>query len=493
MSTHLDWHTFDDFTDGLWTAPDWMVPQKAATRMDDCYAEPSGGLRAGPKFGTFPTDGIPSTAYPLGFYIRSGIPLRDGSPTDDSDRYLMVYDTADNSPKLFRWDSTVSPEPTSWSLIKTFQATTAGQSLSQFVAYVISGTIHVYVSLWAGPDAGLWRIRYSDGAVTQITTHANIRALTTHQDRIVYGHAEAEGTRLVWNDPGTETFASDNFLEILPFYNQADNMWAKSYTEHLIVAKQGAPMALVQGNIDDATVRILQGAHVAGEIQGVAETPDGVAFIAWRDGIYLTFTGSEVEPISEQILASEIADNLRTNDGSLGQFAFTNDWLYLPSGHVWDYRTNAWFKTTAWGQGGVPGKFMQVDEAPDHKTLFVVPSEQGFSVFTAPTTPGRFDRMDTYSWRSAPMRHPSGRRLVVREVQVVLKPFTSGASCTVTVNGQPRTVTNIPAGSQKVSFIFHETSEVQNVLVQPNSGNTSVEAPAIIAVRVGTLAGRLTF
>lgn len=47
VNTHLQWMEVNDFSAGLWTVGDtWAMPANAAQQMQDCYALPSGGLRA---------------------------------------------------------------------------------------------------------------------------------------------------------------------------------------------------------------------------------------------------------------------------------------------------------------------------------------------------------------------------------------------------------------------------------------------------------------
>lgn len=495
MTDHFEWNEID-FGQGLWsTSGNFLMPQGAAQELTDCYVQQSGGLRAFARLVTRSRTGIPSDHFPVAIFARGGIDNRVGTGKS-TDYYILTYKDSTSEGFLYRWDETADPDPTSWTLLKTFAASTGVPVLANFIPYLNSsdGTFHVYMNYTASgsADQGLWRIRYSDGNVSQVTTHSGIRAFTSHQDRLIYGTTESQGTRLRYSDPGTHTFAAASFIDVFPNTNLAGHVWAKSFMGELMLGKEGAPITLAQGDITDPSVQLLSDAHYSATIQGVTEVDDGLAFAARDDGIYVTRSGVEVTGISQMLDTDELGAQTGSNSGGSGNLVYAAPFLYTPSGHVWDSRTKVWFRTSHWGLGALPlGKAMTHDRATFESELLVCTDEEDFDIVEVNTEEGTLLRNRTFTYLSPPLRHPSGRLLVVREVQVVLDPQASGASCVVTVNGQTRTITGVSSSRQAIRFPFNEVNEVLDIKVVPDSGSASVEAPQIEAVRVGTLAGHL--
>lgn len=502
MPHHLDWTELISFTPGLWTVGlDYLVPtgekQAGAQVMDDCYPLPQGGLRAFAALSSFTTTGIGADEFCIGFYGRSGIPVRSGVTTEATDFYLVTSSTVDQDIRIYRKDETNDDgsgphSATQWTVIETLTATTPAPGAAYFIAYTLSGgTTHVYVSIWtaSGID-GLYRIEYSTGTVTKVTSHSIIRALTTHQDRIVYGTVEEQESRLRWNDPGTETFGSASFLDLLPFENLTDNVWAKSFIEDLLVGKSGAPFQLVQGPITDPTVRTLASVAHPTDTQQAAELPQGLVYQSLRNGIYITRSGAQIERLSSQLASNDVVSptTRNTDDVTAGDLAYTDPFLWTPTGFIYDERTQAWFKSTTYPTS----KRLFVDRHPDEQRIYMVTVGTGFSIYRQSISESDMGRVQAYTWKSPELRHPTGRQIQMRECQIYCDPQASGATISVVCNGVTRTTPSLNAGPQAVRLLFKEHKESLDLTVTSDSGSAGVEAPLIEAVRIGTLGNHVT-
>lgn len=505
---HYERVEISDFTPGIVTAGEWLVPAKGSAEMLDCYPQIGGGLRAWTSFAEFSKAGIGASEFPFGFYARGAIPVRSGAALDATDLYIITYNSSDGKPRLYRWDNTNdAAPPAAWTLIKTFAASTAPgspPSLASFQPYVVAGTTHVYLILKyvSGTDQGLWRIRYSDGALTQITTHANPRCLVAHQDRLLYGHGSSEGSRLVWNDPNTETFGAASFIDVLPYYRLTSNSLIKSFVGDLLIGKTGAPWTLVQGPITDPTVRTMLDAAYPVVIQAAAETPDGLAYSTFRDGQFLTSSGSESKKLTDQLLATDVAgDGLLATSADAGVNSYASHFLTTPSGYIWDRTTESWFRTSHWGAGGAQteGKYQTYDAQQDNQILYVVTRGTAFKIFYSRLAEGSFTRKRAYTWRSAPLRDPNGRQITIREIDITLKSYLNGATATITVGNtthpvagtQVSAATGIAAGRQQIHRQFEAIGEVLDVQVVVDSGADGTEAPSIEAIGISSLPGHL--
>lgn len=492
-----EWVVMRDFTAGLWTKDDWLAPAGAATTLQDCYPIPGGGLRAFAKWSTRVTTGIGSGEYIIGHYARGGIGARSGVPTEESDFYIVTFHPGTLVPRLYRWDNTAIVTPTSWTLIKTFAAGTGGSpnaSYFQSFYHNADATVHVYFTLqYVGSDTGVWRIRYSDGDVTRVDSNNGCNNLVVFQDRLVVSTGEGNGSRIRYTEPGAHSFSG--VLDVKPNLNLTSNRWVLPYAGDLLVAKQGAPMHYIQGDIDsDPVVRQQVDGHYPVSWQMPAVTKDGIAFIAYKEGIYLTQTGSDLTLMSEHVAPSTIAGTFLRDgeDVNLGALCYFGPFLFCPSGHVYDERTGSWFTTSQFGGSGQPGKYMFSDAHEDEGRVHVATAGTSPALYYITPIEDLMDRVQTYTFKSAPMRHDSGRQLEVCDVEVVLKSYANGASCAITVGSTTRTLTGIASGRQKVRALFRERAEILDIQVVPNSQSASVEAPSIEAIKVGTRAGHLT-
>lgn len=502
VDRHLEVVEFRDFAPGLYENSDWLMPGSAAQEMTDCFPQPGGGLRAFFKGTTISASGIASAANErvIGLYQKAG---PSGSAPD---RHLMTYSTqtpGSYRPKLYRMKTADSE--TTWTQVFVTSGTTQfnaatgdnnGPHKSPFryfeaagVAYVIF-TVQYIASATGGP--GLYRLLVSDTSSTQkaielVTTIVDAGRpsgpLTVHQARIVLG-AGAPGEKLLWSDPGTLTFPTANFLDVEPNQEGAGFVaLSPNAPSDMLILKNGAPAVVIQGDITDPTVQqMLDGITGGGsEKQDLGRTPYGLTFIA-RDGyVYLT-NGSSLDNLSQQLAGF----NSQTDFLGPGDTNFINEFLFAPNGYVLHWPTKSWFKQTR-----LAGALHHVDHA---RRVIWGPVGTGASFTLRELSPfADATRMDTYSWKSAPLRRPDGRQLVIREVEVVAKSYDASAQIAVTVNGTTVTQTLASAGRQKVSFLFNERDEILDVRVVPTANSSDIEAPSIEAVRVKSRSGSQTY
>src|SRR5579863_6773491 len=161
---NLQYIEIRDFSAGLWTVADQLMPPNAAQQMIDCYAVPSGGLRAWYKATSYTTAGITSTTNeaPRMLYAHENIV----GTSVGNDNYLLTYNASDTKCRLYRLDE--SHGIVSWNLIKTFAggADPADITATSYYAGSFStANLYLVFSLGAnaqGADSGVWSVKYSD-------------------------------------------------------------------------------------------------------------------------------------------------------------------------------------------------------------------------------------------------------------------------------------------------------------------------------------------
>src|SRR5258708_3229569 len=94
VDSHLQRQEIRDFTGGLWTAQDQLIPPNGAATMTDCYPVKQGGLRAWFKPVSFPTTGVVNTTNesPRAVFVHEHLSNRAGGGVNN-DWYLVTYDT----------------------------------------------------------------------------------------------------------------------------------------------------------------------------------------------------------------------------------------------------------------------------------------------------------------------------------------------------------------------------------------------------------------
>lgn len=486
-NAHLAWQEVRDFTPGLWTVSSHLMPPNAAQVMTDCYPTAGGGLRAWFKPSSITTSGIANAAQEsvVGVFSRGGIGVRAGVG-DTSDRYLMTYNSTDGKSRLYRMDLTAGA--TTWSLLKTFAANVgvapspALFTVYQLVSGGVGGNVHVEVSFnQITADDGIWSINYSDGAMAKITSV--VGAIGVHQSRLIVGKQDGN---VAFTGPGDESFGT-NLVTAEPSRQLSAITAVQSFSPgDLLLFKRGAPIFLVEGDLTDYTLRQMNDAKNPSTYFTPAYTPDGVAFYCANDGVYITPEGQTIIPKSQSLLPGTWTQpGTAFTDVSIGDVSYIGHWLMAPRGFVMDYSTGAWFTSSFLnlGTAGTDGRHHCVDRA--YQLILAATGGRSFSLYQFDTSEDSAHRAESYTWKSAPLRDPSGRQLQIREVQVTGQAPGSAATIQVTVNGTTRT-SAVLSGRFNESFLFRETAELLDVQVVPASNTGGVEAPVVEAVRIGS-------
>lgn len=495
QQSHLRWIEIRDFAPGLWEKADWLMPPTAAQTLTDAYPQQGGGLRAFFKPTALSTTGIvdPTKERVIGLTARL--------VENESDRFLMTawYDPAAGSglkskARLYRMNEAASE--TTWTQVFKTSGTTEFASSDtetvlkgSFRTFTLAdGTRRVVFVLRTTNDSGLYRLNVADSSATikaiKIDTSASGNAspddaLTIHQARIMVAH---DG-RLMWSDPGTETFAAPNFLLVNP--NVAApiiRIMEGAEPSDLLILQQGPGPSIVQGDITDPVVQIMSTGLRFGATGDAGHSPLGLLVNSTDGYLYLT-DGRTFENLSSQLEAHERPANIISN----GDAVFMDEFIFKAGGYVYDTRTKSWFK-----QSGLQGMFLDTTLVPGAVWGTVAATGNSFSL--AQVTPkNNSSRVSTYTWKSAPLRSDDGRRLMVREVEIYAKPYDSSATIAVTVGGVTRTKTLDGSSTrQSLRFLFPQTeAEVLDVQVVSTAGSASNEAPSIESLRIGLGIGHL--
>lgn len=479
---HLTWSEITDFSPGLFTVSDWLIPANGSQTMTNCVPSVGGGLRAFVKPTSISTTGIANIAQEavIGLFssyhsVRSGI----GSSFD---YYLVTFNTTDFKTRVYRMDGTNGE--TTWTIKKT-TAASAGSvppNPTLFDSFVDgAGAQHVVFNLLGATSSdGLWSIDWLNGTVTQRTAASQLGGPVAVQDDRIYA---AYDHKLRFSDSQSFTFSAANFIDLqasrLGGGIVSINAFAPS---DLLIGTAFAPWILVQGDITDPIVRTMSDAHTPGAHQKVVFTEQGLAFIEPNTGVYLTGTGDQFTDISTQISPSAWGGT--GVDVGYGDLAFAPNYLFAPNGLVYDFRVRSWFRLSNVGWHVAADKL--------NRTMILATQGVGFSLWRYNTNENISTRYDTYTWKSAPFRSTDGRQIEIREVQVICRTYDT-AQIAVTVNGTTRTVTGLAAGKHYVSIPFVERDDVLDVQVVPTAGSASVEAPSIECVRMGQGSGHLLY
>lgn len=507
-NSHLEWVEVRDFSPGLWnsghqTVGSILTPAQGSQVMDNCYPQPGGGLRAFHAVTNSTTStGIanPTTEKPVGLlYIRIPSPAGSSQVT-----YLMTYNGT-----LRLYSGGVG---SAWTLGKTFAAGAgdfAAFSATSWATQVLStGVFKVYALVGGtGADPGVWGWNANGApAYTKLTlpsppsiSGTGESILATHQSRLIV----AEQYRLMWTDPGTETFSANNFLDIDPEEGSSIVALTPLSATDLLVVRQSGKAVVIQGDLSDPIIRTMPPV-THNDIVRQPNTymlPDGrVPIIANPGGLFLG--GPEFERVSAQIYdswvpssAGGLASLLST--AGLGNFLVSTIGGNTNGALVYDLATKSFF--TISDIFGTFGEILAPDFAGSVKFLNAVGTSNVTNLHQAMYQITFLDnyRASSYTWVSAPMAGPDGRRLEIREIQLIVNPQNTAANrfdVTVGANvqggGGTTQTTTLTAGDlsrQTLRFLFKEQAPVLDVkvltsLISPSSPH---EAPQIEAVRIG--------
>lgn len=504
---HLKLNEIIDFSGGLWEVNDWLMPANAFQEMTDCYPQSGGGIRAFFKSTAISASGIAEASIetPIGLFARGGIPLRSSGLGNGVDRYLMTFKKATGAyrPRLYRMDG--SNNETTWTQIYHTSGTTEfntetgdnnGQQKCTFRYFKTSAGVEyvlftlAYNSTTPG-GFGLWRVDYAtvSSALKAIEISPPITGATrpngpiaVHQARVF---VEGGENILIWSDAGGITFSASNYLAVEP--NQVlPNIVAIHPTppSALLLIKEGAPMVNIHGDVADSPTvyQLAEGLAPGGTgKQDVGRTPYGVTYVMANGHIYLT-TGESVEDLSPQ-LANFTGE---TDFVGTGDTNFIGEFLFAPKGYVMHWPTKAWFKQTQ-----LAGLLHNV-EAQTRTIWGTVGTGASPTFAEISPFPGN-SRLNTYSFKTAPLRSDDGRQIEIREVELVARSYDASAQLAVTVGASTVTKTLGTVGRQKVSFLFNTRDEMLDIRVVSTAGNSANEAPSVEAVRFKSRPGHQTY
>ncbi len=380
----------------------------------------------------------------------------------------------------------------SWTLSKTFTAIGGLGYVNGGIAMVTDYHSTIDGNVWVvgtthnksdGTEDGWWMVK-PNGTWTRINATALLTAcVAQYQARLVGSQLNT----LWWTDPGsTTTPPAANFITIQSGHNDVRDLITTiiPYSPtSLLVGTVGSGWWNIEGDITDPVVREMGKDHNASFLQKNVTTQDGAVFLEYDYGTYMTQNmAAQFEELDPHITPP-------LNDGGHGYgFGYLDKYIFAPAGKVLDTETKAWFtlsatvdninafeQNIATVNGISLGKKMYAPRYAANWTLAFYGLEERNST-----------RVQTYTVKTAPIRNDKGRWMHIREVQVDLSCFGSASTVAVTVNGTTRTSATLAAGTNELSFLFDERAKYLDVQVVPNSNTTSIEAPIIEAIRIGT-------
>lgn len=501
--SHLQWQEIRNFSPGLWTESTQLMPPTAAQVMEDCYPDPSGsGLRAfyAPITNLEFTDilGAPvvdADKTIMGFHVTPNMYDVSGGPVlIRSNRLMVVRDTADVETGWQLWEKEETAG-NGWEKRYDFDDGVGGALLIGQSSFVTSPaatngdeTIFQIVQE-TSPESGAWRYSWGDAAPLS-TNLAGVAAtfVATHQDRVL----SASGGELKFTIPGDPNTSGG---DITPAFGVAGGIaWVLPIPpSDLLVGLLSGRIFNIQGDLADPIVRELSRVQPTGLLHVPVATPFGAVILSSSDGLVVVGTDGEFVNFSQQIDNSFFEGYegaLAAGDSSLGYLAFLHGFLWAPKGLVYDFATKSFFQTSA---GSTNGSIFPVADPTIAEPVVWYPPESTNdepSYVRLPKPGTANPRATNFTWKSAPLREPSGRQIEIREVQLAVRTFSDTADLTVTVNGTARTVAPGAAGRHHIRFLFRERAEQLDVQVYSDS-NTSAEAPSIETVRIGTRPGHL--
>lgn len=467
---------FRDFTAGLWTVTDQLMPPNAAQTMTDCYPLPANGLRAWYKPTSFTTSGITSTTNEAPRMIQL---FENVDGAQHNDYYLLTYNSSDTKCRLYEFNEVQGD--VAWTLIKTFAAGLDPGFIPGAIYTDNLGNLYIAFGLGAaaGTDAGMWYVTYNSGG------HATVTLLTANHYTFAFNYQSrlcaVLGGVIHYTDPGTLLNIATNSAPVDINEGQPNILAVATFSPgDLLVFKEGAPIYLVEGDFLNYSVRQMNGSkplQIGGPV--VARGPQGVIFRAGSDGIYESPDGSVLNPLSAQISSQSWI----TNEPIVFSHHFL---LSFENGLVYDYDTHAWFTFS-----GLPSTHGVGVRRSRLGGVMFTDNSSPFTIWNVIPADGRTDnRAETYTWKSAPLRDPAGRQIEIRQVEVYARS-TNGATSTitVTVNGFGQTVACDSSGRGAITFYGLQRREELDVQVIAASNASGVEAPRIETIKVGTRTG----
>jgi hypothetical protein len=360
-------------------------------------------------------------------------------------------------------------------------------------------------------------VDFYDGGISLVLSGYGVAAAVEHQARVV----AASRDMVAFSAPGDQTFteAGGGFIIL------SGEGWLHETTGEIregaliawmlsvppgdfLAATRDGKVYNIQGDFNDPTVREL-GRWTTMVPHEAVSTPNGIFFILPNNGVSALSLDGSVTNISPSISPS--VWNLPNPPTGLGQLTATERFLFAPNNHtdgdllngplVYDFETKAWFTATHPNEADIPNpRFMQADNNPRESGVWVVASGTlGASVddliFHYPTGGAddasltTEDRAAYWLFQSAPLRHPGGRYLDIREVHIPVHAFNNNTSTLTVTIGNTTHVRTLASGRQVETFLFRERGEFLDITIYSKSNDDAVEAPMIETARIGYKAG----
>lgn len=378
----LTWREYVDFTGGLWEKNnDQDCAANGLLEANDCFPDPSGGLKAFAEFAPITTPFAAGVA-PSAATNVLGVWANPGRPP----LLMTIEGPANSTVRMYALSTTPSESDligngAEWVATLTRTDVTSINSCVRMERFRddASGYLEVF-NLPANTGTstgGIWQSGTTAGSATFLFAPLGDRlptGLWSHQSRLVTLNTigGAVDTRVVYTEPGSVAAPSTaNFL--LPFGEQASPIKALQPFEpsDLIFFKDEWCVGAIQGTITSPVVRQLGATHT--RIRGFpTNSPIGLVFVVMNEGAY-SFDGQEPKHISHAILGdpmggvpwnatagtfSATTDQLGDFDGAVwtvanarsmttGQLGAYEHWVFFNNGYVLDSRTGAWFKQTS--------------------------------------------------------------------------------------------------------------------------------------------------
>lgn len=489
VNDHLVWNEIRDFSGGVYTVADYLMPATGFQTMQDCYPRGKEGLRAFHKPTAMTTTGIGSltTEYPVG--------IMPGIASTGLAWLLITRVIATGALKGYY----LAVGSSTWSLTKSFTAHTGGTTnggIASITTYHdatnsknawVVGTTH---NKDDGSEDGWWEVDGTTGAWTKINATQFVGPpVIQYQARLI----GSQLATLWWTDPGAvATPPAANFLTILSGNNDVRDIITGliPYSPTtLLVGTVGSGWWAVEGDITDPVVRQMGMDHSMQAVQKCVTTQDGAIFFDPTSGVYMTRNMAA----TFDRLDGQLAPLPVLFDSYIQGFGYQGGFLFTPGGRVTDLGEGGGWFTLSEASGATPAYTYteQSDLIVNGVVLtrgIVAPqycANWKINVFPLDETTGG-SRYSTYTVKTAPIRNDKGRWMHIREVQVAVNCLGSASTIAVTVNGVTRTSATLPAGTNEVSFLFDERARYLDVQVVPNSNNASVEAPVLEAIRIGS-------
>jgi hypothetical protein len=498
---HLNWFEITDFTPGLFgetvvSANQLLMPVNGFARLLNYVPMKQGGVRAFYKIaGTMACTGRTSGSH--GSNNEAPVGLLAHAALGGDNIILITHNSNDHKDRVYLWKGNAGAS--SWCVAGSCTAgSTDSVQPPDFVFFLDNNGIQYYVFVMRGVgDAqGVYSITYKPDGTTSpsgVTANGYFQRVDTYTGplgingaRILVGDGTI-GAKLRWTDEGELSFSVDNNGIFSPNDEGAGFRGIVSIQpDSFLVMRGGAPWLQFNGDVGtNGTNRDMADDHGGrGGFQQPVRVPSGIAFIEPGGNIYVTdgntFTNisPQLPAFSAQVLGAQASSTVTAP----GQLTFINGFLFAPDGKVLHWDTMSWF---------------QID---DSTAQTAATSDRLYYTIRTDGTPVKWidmfqgdnaTRASTGTIQTAPFADKNGRNVEIREIQVFLESYASGATiqCDL-VDGDDNVVSTrnsdtIGAGRDVVRFLFPSPKAHYLSARFTIAGGGSNEAPTIERIRIG--------